>query len=316
MVSSRPRKRLYKLVALLLLVFGLLQLFRPPLSNPPVTGDIDAPPEVKAILVRACYDCHSNQTNLRWYDKVMPVYWQVAHHVEAGRIGLNFSTWNNLKPAEQKGKLWEAVNQVIAGAMPLSSYERVHPDSKISAEDLAVLKAYLSSLAPVVKVTDTAALRELDEQQLQATHWPGTASLPVALNGVSFIPDYKNWLPISTTERFDNGTMRVILGNDIAVKAVRENNINPWPKGSIFAKVAWNQVSGADSTIRTGAFEQVEFMIKDAQKYASTAGWGWARFKTTKMLPYGKTALFTSECVNCHQPVADRDFVFTSPINH
>ena len=316
MVSSSFRKKGFRLLAVFLLVFGLLQVFRPALPNPPVTGDIDAPPEVKAILIRACYDCHSNQTDLRWYDKVMPVYWQVAHHVETGRQGLNFSTWTNLKPGEQKGKLWEAVNQVIAGAMPLRSYELVHPASKISPDDLAVLKAYASSLAPLAKMPDTAARRELDEQQRKGTAWPVNAAVPVALNGIAFIPDYKNWLPISTTERFDNGTLRVILGNDIAVKAVKENKINPWPNGSMFAKVAWNQLVEDDSTIRSGAFEQVEFMVKDAQKYASTAGWGWARFKTTRMLPYGKTALFTSECVNCHQPVAGSDFVFTSPINH
>ena len=55
-------------------------------------------------------------------------------------------------------------------------------------------------------------------------------------------------------------------------------------------------------------------MIKDANKYAGTKGWGFARFKTTKMAPYGKTAMFANECINCHRPEEKTDFVFTQPI--
>ena len=29
-------------------------------SNPPVTAEVPAPPEVRAVLRRACYDCHCN----------------------------------------------------------------------------------------------------------------------------------------------------------------------------------------------------------------------------------------------------------------
>jgi len=110
--------------------------------------------------------------------------------------------------------------------------------------------------------------------------------------------------------------MRVIFGNAIAVKAIRENNIHPWPDGATFAKVAWDQVEDKDGNVTTGAFKQVEFMIKDHEKYASTKGWGFARFKTPKMVPYGKTAMFATECVNCHRPLKDEDFVFTQPIKH
>jgi hypothetical protein len=52
-------------------------------------------------------------------------------------------------------------------------------------------------------------------------------------------------------------------------------------------------------------------MIKDDKKYAGTAGWGWARWKGNELKPYGKTLTFTQECVNCHQPMKDNDFVFT-----
>ncbi|MGN8069851.1 heme-binding domain-containing protein [Mucilaginibacter sp. 22184] len=319
---NTPNSNLFKrkpivIGAILLIGFLSIQFIRPQITNPPVTAEIEAPTEVKSILTRACYDCHSNETNLRWYDQISPVYWRVAGHVNTGRKHLNFSNWKNLAPADQKAMLWEAVNQIAAGAMPIKDYELVHPSAAISKSDLEILKKYVSSFSPKQIPGDTAKINAADKQY---AHWQKTtttlAKLPKALNGITYIPDYKNWETISTTERFDNGTMRVIFGNPIAIKAIREHHINPWPNGTTFAKVAWDQVTDKDGNIHTGAFKQVEYMIKDDKKYASTAGWGWARFKTDKLVPYGKTALFTNECVSCHKPLSNTDFVFTSPIEH
>ncbi len=304
------------ILPVLLLLFLVIQLIRPETKNPPVTKDIEAPADVRAILVRACYDCHSNQTQLRWFDQLAPAYWGVAEHIKEGRAGLNFSEWDKLSPAEQQGKLWESVNQVIAGAMPLKSYELVHHSAKLSANDVQVLKQYLSTR--VVKPSeDTTKVNALTKQY---TQWQGgkmtLEHLPRALNGVEFIPDYKNWTPISPSERFDNGTIRVIFGNDIAIKAIKDKRVNPWPKGTTFAKVAWDQLADKDGHVRPGAFKQIEFMIRDEEKYASTRGWGWARFKTPEMIPYGKDVMFTNECINCHEPQNNQDLVFSSPLKH
>lgn len=40
----------------------LIQFIPMPLTNPPITEDIPTSPEVKAILKRACYDCHAHET--------------------------------------------------------------------------------------------------------------------------------------------------------------------------------------------------------------------------------------------------------------
>lgn len=313
-INNRFRKSFLLSLGLLLASFATIQLYHPAITATTGNAEFQAPSNVKNIIKRACYDCHSNQTDLRWFDEIAPVYWQVAAHVRAGREGLNFSDWQKMPAADQKAKLWEAVNQIQAGAMPLKSYAFVHPSAKISPADLAVLKAYLMSLAPVNKLQDTAKLQALSVQVSIPKSLP--VHVPLALNGVPYFSDYKNWQVISTTERFDNGTMRVIFGNDIAVKAIHENKIRPWPKGSVLAKAAWDQQEDKAGFIRTGAFKQVEFMVKDEDKYASTKGWGFARFKTTKLLPYGTTALFATECINCHRPQKDEDFVFTQPVKY
>ncbi|MBS7565374.1 heme-binding domain-containing protein [Mucilaginibacter sp. Bleaf8] len=291
-----------------------LQFIRPKVDNPPVTGDLQAPEQVKAILVRACYDCHSNQTNLRWYDKIQPVYWQVANHVREGRKGLNFSNWDKLAPADRKGKLWEAINQLEEGAMPIKSYTFVHSNAKVSKQDLAVLKNYLAGMVHDMP-NDTSKIHALDKQ-LQAKAAQERQKLPESPNGITYLPDYKSWQVISTSDRFDNETMRVIYGNEIAVKAVKEHHINPWPNGTILAKSAWDKIEDTNGNVTTGAFKQVEFMIKDNEKYKSTKGWGFARFKTPKLTPYGKDAMFTTECINCHKPMHENDFVFTFPIKN
>jgi hypothetical protein len=314
--NKRFKGRALRTGLLLLACLAAIQFIRPEIPHPPVAGDLQAPPEVKAVLKRACYDCHSNETQLRWYDQLSPAIWRVADHVKDGRQVLNFSNWQSLTPAEQKGKLFESYNQIQAGAMPLKDYQLIHPSAAVSASDLAVLKQYLAGMLSH-KPADSTKLADAEKQFTQyKAHTFNAQNVQPTLNGIAYIGDYKNWQPISTTDRIDNGTMRVIYGNDIAIKALKENHINPWPKGAVFAKAAWTALEDADGNVHPGAFIQVEFMIKDDQQYADTKGWGWARWKGPQLTPYGKNILFTTECINCHRPMQDNDLVFTSPIKH
>ena len=90
---------------------------------------------------------------------------------------------------------------------------------------------------------------------------------------------FESWKLISATDRGDNNTFRFILGNDIAVKAAQSGNISPWPDGTRFAKVAWQQKLGEDGLIHPGKFVQVELMVKDARRYKDMDGWGWGRWR-------------------------------------
>lgn len=126
------------LVALLLLI----QLVRPEKTNPPVTGEITAPPEVASLLERACYDCHSNETKWPWYSNVAPISWVVIHHTNDGRKHLNFSTWASYEPKKQAHKLEETEEMVRSGDMPMPPYVAMHPEAKLTDAEKETLLAW------------------------------------------------------------------------------------------------------------------------------------------------------------------------------
>lgn len=303
----------------LLLGFIAIQFIRPKLDNPPVTAELQAPPEVKKILRTSCYNCHSNETKLLWFDNIAPSYWLVTRDVKEARKHLNFSEIGKLPAAQQKATLYEAVNMIQLGAMPLKSYTLIHPNAIVSPDELDVLKHYLNPPASATAAPDaaanTAAGTQADAQYNKWIHSSAaTLTVQPAPNGIPYIPGYKDWKIISTTNRFDNRTLRIIFGNDIAMRAIAEQHTNPWPDGTTFAKAAWFEQVDENGDTKTGAFFQVEFMIKDARKYASTEGWGFARWRGADLKPYGKDATFTNECTGCHAPLRHNDYVYTFPL--
>jgi hypothetical protein len=140
-----------------------------------------------------------------------------------------------------------------------------------------------------------------------------TAAL--APNGIQMPDNYRDWRMIASSHREDNNTLRVILGNDTAVEAARAGQTNPWPDGTILAKLVWKDKVHPDWKKATvpGDFVHAEFMFKDATKYAHTGGWGFARWVGMEQKPYGENASFSRECFGCHTPVKANDYVFTHP---
>lgn len=114
----------------------LIQLIPVERSNPPVSGEILTPVEVGGILRKSCYDCHSHQTNWRWYSKIAPVSWLVIHDVEEGRDHLNFSTWNNYNTREMI-KIFEEIREMLEKEeMPLKSYLWMNSEAKLSQDEV------------------------------------------------------------------------------------------------------------------------------------------------------------------------------------
>ncbi len=107
-------------------------------SNPPVTAEPTWPPGVHTVAVRACFDCHSNETKWPWYSNVAPVSWLIFRDTMEGRLRLNFSEWD--KP--QRGAD-EAAKEVREGEMPLAIYLPLHHDAKLSPAERTALIAGL-----------------------------------------------------------------------------------------------------------------------------------------------------------------------------
>jgi len=297
-----------------LVVFALMQLVRPGIPSRPATAEVQAPAEVKRILEKDCYSCHSDQRRLSWFDQIVPGYWLVRYDILTAREHLNFSTLGAMPAAAQKATLYEAVNMIQLGAMPLPSFVRLHPEARVAPEDLSTLKAYLSPWTPNLTYSITGP-QSNDATKTNRVPAPvSLASVQQEFNGFPFDPDFENWKSISTTDRGDNNTFRFILGNDIAMKAAQLGNISPWPDGTRFAKIAWQQQLGTDGLVHPGKFVQVEFMLKDAHRYKKTEGWGWGRWRGLDLKPYGENARFVNECTGCHQPVRGNDYVYTLPI--
>ena len=139
-----------------------------------------------------------------------------------------------------------------------------------------------------------------------------------APGGFSFPSKYKNWPVLSVSQSAEKDTLRVVMGNLTAVRAARKGQTNPWPDGAILASALWKHAPGADpnGTISTGEFIRVEFMFKDVEAYAANdSGWGWARWNSTDLIPYGETEAVGEECRDCHTKVSGNDWVFMTPAN-
>ncbi len=125
-------------------VLAAIQLVPLDRSNPPVTAEVKAPDEVKKVLQRACFDCHSNQTVWPWYSHVAPVSFLVYRDVVEGRKHLNFSEWGAMPADRREKKQKKAGEEVKQGEMPLAVYLPMHPQALLSEADKKLLEDWAS----------------------------------------------------------------------------------------------------------------------------------------------------------------------------
>ncbi|MFI5356342.1 MAG: heme-binding domain-containing protein, partial [Opitutales bacterium] len=103
-------------------------------------------PEVKAVLARACYDCHSDNTRYPWYANVQPVGWWLANHVNDGKRHLNFSNFGALPELRQYRKLGGVINVLKKHEMPLSSYTLIHTDARLTDAETKSLSDWVAAI--------------------------------------------------------------------------------------------------------------------------------------------------------------------------
>ena len=72
-------------------------------TNPPVRAEPAWPnQETRALAVRACFECHSNETRWPLYSRIAPMSWLVTSDVLRGRDELNFSEWDDDEAEDQR----------------------------------------------------------------------------------------------------------------------------------------------------------------------------------------------------------------------
>jgi hypothetical protein len=129
---------------------------------------------------------------------------------------------------------------------------------------------------------------------------------------------YRDWKLVSVAHEAGSlNDIRAILANEVGIKAYRDGKL-PFPDGTIIARIAWdytasdenNKIFGREQSFVAGGptATHLQFMVKDSKKYSATGGWGFGQFNKD-----GKPADAAElrPCFPCHQPVKDRDFVFT-----
>ncbi len=135
-------KILKKIGLVLLILFVIAQFFSPEKND----GNLDTvnafiaetnPPEdVLQIMKTTCFDCHSSKTVYPWYDKITPVNYWLAEHIEDGKKHLDFSKWPEYSLKKKEHKMDELYEEVEKGEMPLNSYTWTHAEANLTLEQV------------------------------------------------------------------------------------------------------------------------------------------------------------------------------------
>lgn len=137
-------------IAVVVIALGI-QLVQPERTNPPVDesktiyAHINVPPEVKAILERSCYDCHTHYTKWPWYSYIAPTSWLVARDVKNGRSNMNLSTWGDYTQKKQISKLDQICQELMDDAMPIKPYRIMHPNAALTKAEVDLICTWVDN---------------------------------------------------------------------------------------------------------------------------------------------------------------------------
>ncbi|SRX75704.1 heme-binding domain-containing protein [Aequorivita antarctica] len=145
--------RIVKIIVLVLLVAFVGIQFIPAERNQsdtePSTDFMlvnNVPEKIQKKLQVSCYDCHSNNTQYPWYNKIQPAAWFLEDHIKEGKAELNFNEWDSLSSRRKASKLRSIIKQIESGEMPLDSYTLIHTDATFSEAEAAEMINFITQL--------------------------------------------------------------------------------------------------------------------------------------------------------------------------
>ena len=116
------------------------------------------PAPVRAFLQRACQDCHSENTAWPWYAHIPPVSWQIQSDVAKGRAFMDLSRWNDYTEAERQAFMMTIEAAIQNHLMPPPKYVWMHPEARVSADELELLRVWVSAKSKTGSQNDRGRL--------------------------------------------------------------------------------------------------------------------------------------------------------------
>jgi hypothetical protein len=137
-------------------------------------------------------------------------------------------------------------------------------------------------------------------------------------SGIAFsdFRGYEDWAVVSSARTDD--ILKVIVANLTMIKAYKAGvpgNGQPFPEGSMIAKLQWKQKKSTEApfVVYVPDFLTQDFVMeKDSKRFPKTGGWGYAVFNydpaSDKFTPDPKSL---SDCgQTCHVAVKAKDYIF------
>jgi hypothetical protein len=122
-------------------------------SSAPLMAGAGATSEVTAIFERSCQNCHSERTEWPWYSYVAPLSWLIEGDVHDGRSHMNLSGWGAYTDEQKVELLTKMGVDVRNHRMPLPKYLKLHPQARLSDDDVVRLYTWAQSERRQVKAS-------------------------------------------------------------------------------------------------------------------------------------------------------------------
>lgn len=141
-----------KILLVLLVALIAIQFIHPKRNKsegpqPNYIGTAYAVPEdVKHILTKACFDCHSNNTRYPWYNYTQPTDWWITNHINEGKKEINFDEFTNKSPRYQYNKIKKVGEETKEHGMPLKSYLWIHKDAKLTDDEIGKIVTWTETI--------------------------------------------------------------------------------------------------------------------------------------------------------------------------
>jgi hypothetical protein len=139
----------------------------------------------------------------------------------------------------------------------------------------------------------------------------------ISPGGIAFsdFKGYEDWSVVSSA-RTDE-VLKVIVGNPAminAYKAGAPGNGQPFPEGSMIAKLQWKPKKSTEAPFAVDVpdvFQQAFVMEKDSKRFPATGGWGYALFNYDAAGKFTADAGSAADCGHsCHVAVKGKDYIF------